>query len=266
MLAVLASVALLLPGFAPAAPERATWSVCLDQTDWPPHIEFVDGKARGHHITLMRDAATEIGVALDFRAMPWVRCQLQAELGEVDAIATLVHSAQRTDVFEFPPGAGEGPNRFAVDEIDDAVVTLAAARFEYRGNLDALPRPVRVPRGWEIGRYLREQGLSVDDGAPSDRANLIKLLRDRKGSVIATRESAEREIGASPALEVLHISREPVRRLSYYLAFSKRTRIPGAQRQAMWNAIARQRQLAGDTRDAVPDADEDAKPAGQDAP
>lgn len=261
--ALLAGAALLLPGLAPAAPARTTWSVCLDQTDWPPQIEFVDGKAQGRHITLMRDAAEEIGVSLDFRAMPWVRCLLQAELGEVDAIASLVHSAPRAAVFEFPPGAGEGPNPFAVDEIDDVVITLAEARFEYRGHLDALPRPVRVPRGWEIGRHLREQGLDIDDGAPSDRANLIKLLRDRRGSVIATRESAEREIAASPTLSVLHISREPVRRLSYYLAFSRRTAVPAEQRQALWEAIARSRQPAGESLGPASDGEaKDPAPTG----
>ena len=224
-----------------ASAEPATWSVCLDQADWPPHIRFVDGQPQGRHIALMRDAAASIGVHLDFRAMPWVRCQLQAELGDVDAIAPLVHSAARGEAFRFPPGAGEGPNRFAIDELDDVVITLAADGFSYRGQLAELPRPVRVPRGWEIGRYLRGLGLDIDDGAPSDRANMLKLLRDGRGSVVATRDSAAQEIANTPMLSALSISTEPVRRLSYFLAFSRRTAIATTRQQAFWDAVARLR-------------------------
>ena len=232
-----------LIGLLLADPVRAAQRVriCVDQADWRPYMYVENGEVRGLHADLLRSALESVDLQADFRPMPWVRCQLQAELGDVDAIAPLVHSAARGEAFRFPPGAGEGPNRFAIDEIDDVVITLAADGFSYRGQLAELPRPVRVPRGWEIGRYLRGLGLDIDDGAPSDRANMLKLLRDGRGSVVATRDSAAQEIANTPMLSALSISTEPVRRLSYFLAFSRRTAIATTRQQAFWDAVARLR-------------------------
>lgn len=230
-------LAVVLPRAATAA---GVWTVCLDQADWEPYIHFRDGEATGTHVALMQAAAGDIGVTLEFRAAPWVRCLLQAELGEVDAIASLVFNAQRGELFEFPPAAARSPSPYAIDEIDDVVVTLGDSGYQFNGDLAALPAPVRVPRGWAIGPFLRQQGVAVDDGAPTDRANLLKLLRDRRGSVVATRQSAEREL-ASGTFAALQISQRPIRTLSYFVAFSRRSENAASLRQAFWQALARRR-------------------------
>lgn len=240
-------LAVVLPRTAAAAP---VWTVCLDQADWEPYIHFRDGQAVGTHVALMRAAAEDVGVALEFRAAPWVRCLLQAELGEVDAIASLVFSAQRDALFEFPPAATQSPSPYAVDEIDDVVITLRDAGYEFHGDLASLPAPVRVPRGWAIGPFLIQQGVAVDDGAPTDRANLLKLLRDRRGTVVATRQSVEREL-ASERFAALQISPRPIRTLSYFVAFSRRSENAVPLRQAFWQALARRRGVAATTPDPV---------------
>lgn len=219
------------------------WSVCVDQVDWHPYIHFNQGQPQGSHIALMQAAAADIGVGLDFRAMPWVRCQLQAELGEVDAIATLVYSEQRAQVLEFPPEATRTPSPFAIDQIDDVVITLTESGYRFEGDLASLPTPVRVPRGWAIAPYLRENGVAVDDGAPNDHANMFKLVRDRRGSVVASRQNAERELAGNPAFAALQISAQPVRSLAYFVAFSRKSSHGNALRQTFWQALARRRGL-----------------------
>lgn len=230
-------LATLSPRIATAA---GVWTVCLDQADWEPYILFRDGQAAGTHVALMRSAAADVGVTLEFRAAPWVRCLLQAELGEVDAIASLVFNGARGELFEFPPEASRSPSPYAIDEIDDVVVTLRDGGYEFDGDLASLPAPVRVPRGWAIGPFLSQQGVTVDDGAPTDRANLLKLLRDRRGTVVATRQSAEREL-ASKTFATLSISQRPIRTLSYFVAFSRRSENAVPVRQAFWQALARRR-------------------------
>lgn len=247
-------LAVLMPRAASAA---SVWTVCLDQADWEPYIHFREGEATGTHVALMQAAASDIGVALEFRVAPWVRCLLQAELGEVDAIASLVFNAQRGQLFEFPPEASRSPSPFALDEIDDVVVSLRDSGYQFNGDLASLPAPVRVPRGWAIGPFLVQQGVAVDDGAPTDRANLLKLLRDRRGSVVATRQSAEREL-ASGTFAALQISQRPIRTLSYFVAFSRRSENAAPLRQAFWQALARRRGVAAPDPADVGEADEEA--------
>ncbi|MBD8525069.1 substrate-binding periplasmic protein [Pseudomarimonas arenosa] len=215
--------------------------ICVDQADWRPYMWVEAGEVRGLHAEILRTALQSLNLQADFRPMPWIRCQLQAERGDVDAIGPLMYTEVRDKIYFYPKQDSLPDPAQALGENLDVVVTLAALGFEYDGDPQSLPPPVRVPRGWEIAPFLREQGVEVDDGAPNEQAALIKLLREGSGSAVANRLSVELLIEQQDLGEQLHISRQPVRPVPYFLAFSKRSRFTFETRERVWQAIAEQK-------------------------
>lgn len=225
-----------------AAAQRV--KICVDQADWPPYMYVQQGEVLGLHAELLRSALASVDLQIDFRPMPWIRCQLQAERGDVDAIGPLMYTEVRDRIY-FYPKRGDLPDlTHALGENLDVVVTLSNTGFEYGGDPATLPPPVRVPRGWEIAPFLREQGIEVDDGAPSEQAALAKLLREGTGSAVANRLSVKLLIEKQGLADRLHVSQQPVRPVPYYLAFSRRSRFTQEIRQRIWEAIAAQRAAA----------------------
>lgn len=218
--------------------------ICVDQADWRPYMYVEQGEVRGLHADILRLALESVDLQADFRPMPWVRCQLQAERGDVDAIGPLMYTVVRDQIFYYPTLGTLPDVRRALGENLDVVVTLASTGFEYDGQPTSLPAPVRVPRGWEIAPFLREQGLEVDDGAPSEQAVLAKLIREGSGSAVANRLSADLLIAQMGLESRLHVSRLPVRPVPYFLAFSRRGRFTSETRDRVWQAIAVQRAKA----------------------
>ena len=233
-----------LLAFSPAhAVQRVR--ICVDQADWRPYMYVEQGEVRGLHADLLRLALESVDLQADFRPMPWVRCQLQAERGDVDAIGPLMYTEVRDQLFFYPMQNGLPDVERSLGENLDVVVTLTRAQFEYDGQPASLPSPVRVPRGWEIAPFLREQGVEVDDGAPSEQAVLTKLIREGSGSAVANRLSAELLVAQLGLESQLHISRLPVRPVPYFLAFSRRGRFTSETRERVWQAIAAQKTQTG---------------------
>ena len=215
--------------------------ICVDQADWPPYMYFENGELKGTYVELIRAAVSAVALQAEFRPMPWIRCQLQAERGDVDAIATVMFTKVRDQQFFFPKRDDLPDPTRAVGESLDVVVTLSSSGFEYSGDPQQLPMPVRVPRSWEIAPFLREQGIEVDDGAPSEAAAITKLLREGSGSVVANQLSAEILLREIDPQGRLHVSRQPIRPVPYFLAFSKRGRFTLQIRDRIWQAIAQLR-------------------------
>lgn len=236
---VLAVLLLLASGWAAAAD---TLRFCTDQIDWKPFVYVVKGQPQGRHIDLAQRAVEAAGLQVQILPMPWLRCQLEAREGKVDGLLSLVFSATRDLAYHYPADASvDGLSRWSLEDIADVVVTLDTQTYAYAGDPASLPRPVRVPRGWEIGPFLRSRGVEVEDGAPSDEANLIKLLRDGSGSVIANADTVRLLQAQSSQFARLRVSATPVRSQSYFLAFSRAAQVPVSTREAIWNAIAEQR-------------------------
>lgn len=231
----------LLSGLRAEAAQRVR--ICVDQADWPPYMYLQDGEVKGQHADLIRAAMSAVELQAEFRPMPWIRCQLQAERGDVDAIGPLMFTLTRDALFHFPKQGDQADPQRALGQSLDVVVTLRSSGFEYNGDPHQLPMPVRVPRSWEIAPYLREQGVEVDDGAPSERAALTKLLREGSGSVVANLLSAKILLEEVDPQGLLQISEVAVRPVPYFLAFSKRGRFTGQTQERIWQAIFEQRRL-----------------------
>jgi len=217
--------------------------LCCDQAAWYPLTYVEAGTARGIHIDLIRRAVENLGHRLQVLPMPWVRCLLVAEAGGVDGVATASYSAQRARFLRYPADASnEALSRWAVAEVEDRIVTPAGQPFEFDGDLSRLPQPVRVPRGWTVGEFLAAAGVSVDANAPSDEANLAKLLRDGSGSAIAVQDTLAILLQRPAFAGRLHVSARPLRSQSYFLPFARRSALSEVMIQAIWDEIRRLRE------------------------
>lgn len=197
-----------------------------------------DGEIRGLHGALIDHALRRLDFGVDWVPMPWSRCLLEAQAGRIDAIATASYTAERAQFLRFPEDAdARVDSRWAVAHTRDVVVTAAASQFQFDGQLSGLPTPVRAPRGWAVTAYLRERGVMVDAGAPNDESNLLKLLRDQTGCVIAIEESVYLLQQQLPMARTLRVDPRPLRTKSYFLPFSRRSPLPGDTVQAIWDTI-----------------------------
>jgi len=237
-------LAWLLVIATPVPAVAADLVICFDQAPWRPFIYIEAGQATGSHIELIRAALARLQIEADFRPMPWVRCLLEAEKGGVDAIATAAYTPQRAQFLHYPADAADTPHSaWRVGQIDNVIVSPRELPFEFNGDYATLPAPVRVPRGYGSGDFLREQGVMIDASAPSDESNLRKLLRDRRGVVIAIAESVDVLLERPEFAGRFHVSAVPVQAQSYFLPFSRAgARFDAVAIQRIWDEIARLRE------------------------
>jgi hypothetical protein len=71
---------------------------------------------------------------------------------------------------------------------------LISQGFEFAGDYSKIPQPIYVPTGFSITKDLRKLGLKVDDNASKDILNIKKLLRIKRGSVVAITPLAKKYI------------------------------------------------------------------------
>jgi polar amino acid transport system substrate-binding protein len=219
-----------------------TVKICLDKNMWYPFTFVEKGQATGLHIDIVSKAINDLGFTVEYKPLPWKRCVAGANDGDYDAIAVASYKDKRAKTLNFPSDAASAAkSTWRVMQVEYTVVSTTAQSYEYDGDINTLPTPVRVPRGWSIGDDLKKQGVKVDDGASGDEKNLKKLLRMDKGSVVALPQVAELYSKKSNFKGKLHASKKPIKSKSYYLPFSKKSKISDEDQQRIWAQIAKVR-------------------------
>lgn len=220
--------------------------ICLDKNMWYPFTFVEKGKATGLHIDIVSKAAKDIGFEVEYKPLPWKRCVAGANDGDYDAIAVASYKDKRAKTLNFPKDAPESSkSQWRVMQVEYTVVTTKETSYEYAGDAGSIPTPVRVPRGWSIGDDLKKQGVKVDDGASGDEKNFKKLLRMNKGSVVALPQVAELYSAKKQFSGALYASKTPLKSKSYYLPFSKKSKISEEDQQRIWDQIAKVRDDKG---------------------
>ena len=75
------------------AEERKIMKVGFE--DFPPSATMKDGKAVGIDVEILELAMNAVGVKVEFVMMPWSRCILMLDNGEIDAVIPMVYSKER---------------------------------------------------------------------------------------------------------------------------------------------------------------------------
>ncbi|MGI0115531.1 substrate-binding periplasmic protein [Zooshikella sp. RANM57] len=217
-------------------------NICTDNNFWYPFTLVKEDIPAGIHIDIISKALNNLGYQPNFKALPWKRCLDQAKQGEFDAVATASYNEDRASFMYYPDDAASASkSSHRVMQVEYVVVTVTSNDYEFDGNLQSLPTPIRAPRGYSISEDLKKEGLNVDDKASGDENNIKKLLRNNKGSVVTIPEVVNVLSKQSTYTGKLKISSKPIKSKSYFMPFSKASNIAREQQQAIWNEIAKVR-------------------------
>ncbi len=227
------------------AKAESTIKICMDEGDWYPFTFIKNGKSAGIHIDIIKEALSNLEHPFKFKAMPWKRCLSEAKQGRFDAVATASFNQARAEFLDYPEGAEkEHKSSYRVMQVEYVVVTLTGDSYTFDGNIQTIPRPIRAPRGYSIVGDLEKLGLVVDDNAANDEINIKKMLREKRGSVVVIPEMVKM-LSQKPAYrDKLTISETSWTSKSYFLPFSKRTKLSNSAKTSIWSEIKKIRENA----------------------
>ncbi len=154
--------------------KQETLTIARSIDNWGPN-EFVgeDEKLTGFHIDLIKMAAAELNINVEFVSLPWKRALVMVEKGEVDAISYTIFTPDRTKFLIYEPGnvISIGSTRFAY---------LKDNQLDYDGSLDSVKdRKIGVIRGYSYGKNFDHNKLKNLIEVNSEQQLLLMLLEKR---------------------------------------------------------------------------------------
>jgi len=213
--------------------------LCVADSTWFPFIIIKKEVISGLYIDILIKSSKPLGYTIKIDAIPWKRCLHLTKTGQYDGIAGVSYQQSRTEFLSYPKEINSSESsKFQLSQVDYVIVTHSSTNFSFSGDAQQLPSPIRSPLGFSIGKELEALGLDVDNAALNDDANLKKLLRDQNGSAVLIREMAHLLIKNNPDL-LIHP--RPLKSKSYFLAFSKRTKLSKNEKIKLWEGVSKVR-------------------------
>jgi ABC-type amino acid transport substrate-binding protein len=222
--------------------------VCAEDSQWFPMVfKSENGEIRGVQVDIVKKSLDSLNLKYDLKLLPWKRCLRNVEEGSYDAAIGASYTKTRALFMNYPISAKESAENSTkhqqrIAQSEYVVVTHNGSNFKFDGNLNVVPQPIYVPAGFSIAEDLRRVGLEVDDGAKKDISNFQKLLRSKKGSVVAIRELALSYKQTLKTGNELIISSRSIKSKSNYLGFSKKTKLSEETIQKIWKQITKTRE------------------------
>ncbi len=235
--AVAALGAALLLG-APARAERVV-NICIPVNPFPP-LTFADHEGQGQY--LARKAIERQGAAVQYQAVPWLRCTEGVTNGTYDA--AMPPSAMFATTLALPMRAGQVDTQQAVGEVTIGVLRRVGSAVDWDGNrFTGLNHPVMFNRGIvSIKEKLAKLGVQGDEGSHYNESLLRKLVAGRGDIVIMNLQAAQAELAEDEYRGKLEVLPAPFLSFTLYLAFNPRYYSANtAFAHAVWSDIARQR-------------------------
>lgn len=218
--------------------------ICTDSNFWYPFTFTKGGASSGLHVDIAAHALEKLGYATQFTPLPWKRCLKAAEEGSVDAVVSASFKPKRATFLHYPQDANQSKrSNYRITQVEYVVVTAAAdkAGFEYNGNLEDIPKPLRAELGYSIVEDLEAKGLTVQQ-SPTTPENFHDLVRSKQGSVITLPEIAKFLLQSEKYQGKLILHPTPIKSKSYFLVFSKKSRLPESALQEIWGQIKQTRE------------------------
>jgi hypothetical protein len=181
----------LIPFYATANITKI--NICAD--DFRQNKELSFSKTDSINIEILKEFSKVIlkknKMEVNITLIPLLRCLDMLKKGTMDAMIRLSYTDERAKYLDYPPGSGheeEMPcySNYKVTCSGYVVITHVLEKFIYLGNSNNLPTPVRITSGISIENDLKEIYKENLEGGRSYYDNIKKLLRDKKGSVIAS--------------------------------------------------------------------------------
>jgi len=209
--------------------------------NWFPFTFKEKGKSIGVHIDILTQALKNLGYEVEFKPYPWKRCLVNVESGDADAILSASYKDKRAVFATYPPDAKTAKkSKNRVTQVEYVLITLKENPFEYGGDMKKIPAPARVQLGYSVGDDIKKGGVKIE-AAKSPEQNLAKLLRDKKGSVVMNPLVAKTLTEKKDFAGKFKIHSVPVKSKSYYMIFSKKTKLTADDMKKIWDEIAKVR-------------------------
>ncbi|GAB2869676.1 hypothetical protein GCM10027277_43680 [Pseudoduganella ginsengisoli] len=233
------AVCTILMACALPSAAAVTLRLCTDEHSRLPYIT-PQGTGLADH--LIRAAANELGITLEFRPAPISRCREEVRVHAVDGFPTVPYSPSVTDFMAFPMHGDDVDASRAISNIRAMVFRRTGTATSWDGvRFVQLTTPVLVPFGSVLLMdRVGKMGIPMENTARGLEANFQKLLAGRAevavgseftGAALLTQPQYAGKIEMLP----IPFSDEP-----YYLSVSKRfsDANPGLM-EKLWNTMAR---------------------------
>jgi hypothetical protein len=213
---------------------------CSDRY-WYPFLYTRDDQSGGILYDIVEKAVASLKMEALIEPVPFRRAIVRARNGKVDGVIAVGFHPDLSQVLDYPPGSAkdiESPWR--IMQVGYVVVSFAEDGYEFEGDLKTLPPPVRVLQGSPVIDDLSKAGIDAQE-VREEVQNFLKLSRDKKGVIITTSMAAEM-MNRDPRFHGrIKIHAAPVASHSYYLAFSKKSRLSQEDKKRIWQEISRWR-------------------------
>lgn len=218
--------------------------ICSDEL---PHVPYLMPGGQGTTGLLIRMAAADIGLDVEFYDAPVRRCREDLRANEADAFPVTPYDPDALPFVAFPMADGKVDRTRATTSIRTIVVRRIGSPAHWDGKLmTGLQKPVLVKFGTiQTAKKLKAMQVAVDETGKSPQSNFRKLLAGRGDLAICPEVEGHlllRQPEFAGKLEALAL---PFTDDVYYLAITKQfdTLNPGVAEQ-LWNAIGRAKRSA----------------------
>ncbi|WP_158996520.1 type 2 periplasmic-binding domain-containing protein [Pigmentibacter ruber] len=220
--------------------------ICADENEQVPFIIVSEGTLKGIEIDIineaMKDPLLKNKYKLIVDIMPWARCLDSARKGIYDGTINASYTDERAEFLNYPPQSGKNEKKPCSSEFrlycgGYIVITSINEKYEFDGNKKTLPIPVRVSRGYSVVKELEDIYKDNLDIGKSDVVNVQKMLRDKIGSVVAYIAFQNKINKIKNLKNKIKISQIPYVMKSYFIPFSKESKIPKQDIDRIWENI-----------------------------
>lgn len=192
-------------------------TILRSQDDWGPN-EFIDsnGQLAGYHIDLIKLAAAELGVEVEFVSMPWKRVLNSMQDGLADAVSYVIHTPNREYFLIYKPGnvISQGSSRFAY---------LKDSGFHYNGDPESVKDlRIGVINGYNYGKQFERERFNQLIELNSGRQQLQMLLGKRVDLILVNIEHLRFKFGHTAGFDRIETADISSVSNDIYLAFSRK--------------------------------------------
>ncbi|WGL58772.1 hypothetical protein QEJ31_09565 [Pigmentibacter sp. JX0631] len=220
--------------------------ICADENEQIPYIIISEGSLKGIEIEIideaLKDPILKEKYKYEIDVMPWARCLDSAKKGIYDGTINASYTEERAEFLNYPPQSGKNEKKPCSSDYKlycggYLVITQRNEKYEFDGNKKNLPIPVRVSRGYSVFKELEEIYKENLDIGKSDIVNVQKMLRDKIGSVVAYIAFQNKINKIKNVKNKVKVNEVPYVMKSYFIPFSKESKIPKQDIDKIWENI-----------------------------
>ncbi len=219
------------------------WALTLRLcTDEHSRLPFTTPGGEGLSDKLILAAAKEVGITVQFRPAPIIRCREEVRADAADGFPTVPYTASLQGFFAFPMNGKEADPARAVTTARAMVYRRAGHPVDWDGKRFAqLATPVLVPAGAVLLLdRLGAMKVAIDDSSKGLESNFAKLAAGRADLAIGSEYTGMVLMNQAQYKDKVEVLPAPFSDEAYYLGVSKTFQLAHPREvERLWEAIAR---------------------------